>query len=188
MSLYAHPVLSDIAAGHRRPRPLKSDASRAMHARRVAACFSPYIPAFFCPVHTRESLAAPNLEHDYLTCKTGHMWPLWITWQHNAETAVGELKRCSAPKDLAVWGECSRADTYIYLCLFVFTLVLLHMKWHILYMFPLLAAFLTINTYGYTHYSICVHTSTCVYTYISTMHMPMYTCFHILTYHIPQSR
>jgi len=38
-----------------------------------ARYFSPYIPAFFCPVHIRESLAAPNLEYDYLTRKTGRM-------------------------------------------------------------------------------------------------------------------
>jgi len=31
-SLYAHPGLSYIAAGHRRPLQLKSDASRAMYA------------------------------------------------------------------------------------------------------------------------------------------------------------
>ena len=36
-SLYAHPGLSYIAAGHRRPRPLKTDASRAMQARQVAS-------------------------------------------------------------------------------------------------------------------------------------------------------
>ena len=53
-------------------------------------------------MHTRESLAAPNLEYDYLTCKTGRMGPLWIVWQRNAETADGELERYSAPKDLVV--------------------------------------------------------------------------------------
>ena len=83
-----------------------------MRAWTRARCFSPYIPAFFCPVHTRESLAAPNFEYDYL----------------NVETTAGELERYSAPTDLAVRGGCSRADMYIYLCLFVFTLVLLHMK------------------------------------------------------------
>jgi len=36
-SLYAHPGLSYIAAAHRRPRPLKPDASRAMYARRVTS-------------------------------------------------------------------------------------------------------------------------------------------------------
>ena len=36
-SLYANPGLSYTAAGHRQPRQLKSDASRAMHARRVAS-------------------------------------------------------------------------------------------------------------------------------------------------------
>jgi len=79
-------------------------------------------------VHTREALAAPNLEYDYLIRKTDRMRPLWIAWQLDAETAAGELERYSAPEDLAVRGGCSRADTYIYLCLFVFTLVLLHMK------------------------------------------------------------
>jgi len=177
--------------GQSRPRPLKPDASRAIHRQRVASrvrqgsqrwpfsasrawcaarlasarpsrssalrhsaplaevistrwspaarmractqarCFSPYIPAFLCPVHARESLAAPNLEYDYLTRKTGRMWPLWIVWQRDADTAAGELERYSAPKDLAVQRGCSHADMYIYLCLFVFTLVLLHMKWHI---------------------------------------------------------
>ena len=34
-----------------------------MRACTRARCFSPYIPAFFCPVHTRESLATPNLEY-----------------------------------------------------------------------------------------------------------------------------
>ena len=36
-SLYTHPGLSYIAAGHSRPRPLKPDASKSMHARRVAS-------------------------------------------------------------------------------------------------------------------------------------------------------
>ena len=107
-----------------------SPAAR-MRAWTRARCFSPYIPAFFCPVHTRESIAAPNLEYDYLTRKTGCMWPLWIAWQRNVETTAGELERHSAPTDLAVRGGCSRADISIYLCLLVFTLVLLHMKWHI---------------------------------------------------------
>jgi len=44
-----------------------------MRACTRARCFSPYIPAFFCPVHTRESLAATNLKYDYLTRKTGRM-------------------------------------------------------------------------------------------------------------------
>ena len=35
--LYAHPDLSYIATAHRRPRPLKPDASRAMYARRVTS-------------------------------------------------------------------------------------------------------------------------------------------------------
>jgi len=108
-----------------------------MRACTQARCFSPYIPAFFCPVHTRESLAAPNLEYDYLTRKTGRMWPLWIAWQGDAETATGELERYSAPKDLSVQGGCSRTDIYIYLCLFVFTLVSLHMKWHIFAYVPI---------------------------------------------------
>jgi len=51
-----------------------------------------------------------------------------IAWQRDAETANGELERYSALKDLAVREECSRADIYIYLCLFVLTLILLHMK------------------------------------------------------------
>ena len=36
-SLYAHPGLSYIAPAHHRPRPLKSDASRVMYARRVTS-------------------------------------------------------------------------------------------------------------------------------------------------------
>jgi len=36
-SLYAHPGLSYIATAHRRPRPLKPDASRAMYARLVTS-------------------------------------------------------------------------------------------------------------------------------------------------------
>ena len=52
------------------------------------------------------------------------------------------------------------------------------------YTFQLLATLLTIYTYGYTHNSICLHTSTHLYTYISTMHMPMCTYFHIFTHHI----
>jgi len=52
------------------------------------------------------------------------------------------------------------------------------------YTFQLLATLLTIYTYGYTHDSICVHTSTYLYTYLSTMHMPMYTYFHIITHHV----
>ena len=79
-------------------------------------------------MHTRESLAVPNLEYDYLTRKTGRMRPLWMAWQRNVETTAGELERYSAPTDLAVQGGCSRADIYIYLCLLVFTLVLLRMK------------------------------------------------------------
>ena len=95
---------------------------------------SPHVFLHFfalCTPGTRESLAAPNLAYDYLTRKTGRMWPLGIAWQRDTETAVGELERYSAPTDLAVRGGCSRADIYIYLCLFVFTLVLLHMKWHV---------------------------------------------------------
>ena len=53
---------------------------------------------------------------------------VWIARQRDTETAGGELERYSAPKDLAVRGGCSRACTYIYMCLFVFTFVLLHMK------------------------------------------------------------
>ena len=45
--------------------------------------------------------------------------------------------------------------------------------------FQLLAALLTIYIHGYTHNSICVHTSTHLYTHIS-----MYTYFHIFTHHI----
>jgi len=88
---------------------------------------SPHVFLHFfalCTPGTRESLAAPNLEHDYLTLKTGRMWLLWIAWQSDAEAATGGLEGDSALKDLAVRGECSRADMYIYLCLFVFTLIL----------------------------------------------------------------
>jgi len=46
----------------------------------------------------------------------------------DAETATGELERYCAPKDLVVEGGSSRADIYIYVCLFVYTLVLLNMK------------------------------------------------------------
>jgi len=53
-----------------------------------------------------------------------------------------------------------------------------------MYMFQLLTTLLTIYKYGYTHNSIYVHTSTYLYTYISTMNIPMYTCFHIFTYHM----
>ena len=38
------------------------------------------------------------------------------------------------------------------------------------YTFQLLTALLTTYTYGYTHNSFYVHTSTHLYTYISTMH------------------
>ena len=48
--------------------------------------------------------------------------------KRDAETVAGELERYSPLKDLAVRGGCSRADIYIYLCLFLFTLVLLYMK------------------------------------------------------------
>jgi len=41
--------------------------------------------------------------------------------------------------------------------------------------FQLLAALLTIYTYGYAHNSVCVHTITHLYTYLSTMDMPMCT-------------
>ena len=44
--------------------------------------------------------------------------------KRDAETATGELERYSPLKDLVVRGGCSRADIYIYLCLFLFTLVL----------------------------------------------------------------
>jgi len=44
------------------------------------------------------------------------------------KAAAGKLERYSALKDLAVREECSLADIYIYLCLFVFTLILLHLK------------------------------------------------------------
>ena len=70
-----------------------------------------------------QALVAMKLEafsvHGHGTCSA---------WQRDAETAAGELERYSALKDLAVRGRCSRADIYIYVCLFVFTLVLLHMK------------------------------------------------------------
>ena len=62
--------------------------------------------------------------HSYLTHKTGRMRPLWIVWQCNAETTGGELVRDSGLQDLAMRGECSRADIYVYLCQFVFTLIL----------------------------------------------------------------
>ena len=52
-----------------RNRPLPSAAAEAR-------CLEGYVRATghllgFCPVHTRESLAAPNIEYDYLTRKTG---------------------------------------------------------------------------------------------------------------------
>jgi len=52
------------------------------------------------------------------------------------------------------------------------------------YTFQLLATLLTMYTYGYTHNSICVHMSTPLYKYISTMHMAMYTYFQEFTHHI----
>ena len=152
--------------------------------------FSPYIPAFFCPVHTRESLAAPNLEFDYLTspakqaaCDLGGLhgsavqrlllenWStivLWKTW------------RCGGKGHVQIY-----VSICVYLCLHLYDYI-----WNDKYLhtFQLLAALLTIYTYGYTHNSIYVRTSAYLYTYVSTMHMPMYTYFHILTYHVPQSR
>ena len=62
-------------------------------------------------------------------CNQTHFWCSLYTFLMQA--AAGKLECYSALKDLAVWGECSRADIYIYLFLFVFTLILLHMKWHI---------------------------------------------------------
>jgi len=52
------------------------------------------------------------------------------------------------------------------------------------YTFQLLTVLLNIYTYGYTHDSICVHTSTHLYTYLSTMRIPMYTYFHMITHYI----
>jgi len=53
-------------------------------------------------------------------------------------------------------------------------------------MFQLLAALLTINTYGYTQNSICTYEFMCLYIHISYAHV--YLHFHIFTYLIPQSR
>ena len=46
------------------------------------------------------------------------MWTLLRACQRDAETAAAELERDSALEDLALQGECSRADALIYLCLF----------------------------------------------------------------------
>jgi len=72
---------------------------------------------------------------------------------------------------------------YIYLSVYicVYTCII---TYEMKYTFQLLATLLTIYTYGYTHNSICLHTSTHLYTYISTMHMPMCTYFHIFTHHV----
>jgi len=66
----------------------------------------------------------------------------------------------------------------VYLCLHLYYCI-----WNDIYLdtFQLLAALLTMYAYGYTHNSIYVHMSTHLYTYISTMHMPVYTYLHIYT-------
>jgi len=91
----------------------------------------------------------------------------------------GELERYSDPKDLA-----ARGCIYIYLSASICVYICM-ITYEMTYTFQLLAFLLTIYTYRYTHNSFCVHTSTHLYTYISTMHMPTYTYLHILTHHIP---
>jgi len=70
---------------------------------------------------------------------------------------------------------------YLFVSIGVYTCII---TYDMTYTFQLLVALLTIYTYGYTHDSVFVHTSTLLYTYLSTMHMPMYTYFHIITHHI----
>jgi len=107
------------------------------------------------------------------------MWPLWIAWQRDAETAAGKLERYSAPKDLAVRGECLRADIYIYLCLFVFTLILLRMKWHIFVYVPTpVNSFNHVYIRSYSKFYLCTYEYISLYIHINYTH----ACVHLSSY------
>jgi len=131
-------------------------------------CLTHYLPG---TRDSGDSLETNNLKQDYLTRKTGRMWPLWIAWQHDTETAAGKLERYSTPKDLAVRGECSRTDVYIYVCLFVFTLILLHMKWHI-FVYVLTPDTSSNHVYirTYSKFYLCTYEYICLYIHINYPH------------------
>jgi len=101
---------------------ISSYTDAGLHASKV---FLPIYSCIFCPVHNRESLAAPNLEYDYLTRKTGRMRPLWIAWQRDAETAAG----WSAIVLLKTWRCGGNAHVQIYLSICVY--LCLHLYYYI---------------------------------------------------------
>jgi len=94
-------------------------------------------------------------------------------------SALVLLKTCWCGGDLTCIYIYLSVSICVYICIITYEMT---------YAFQLLAVLLTIYTYGYTHNCFCVDTSTHLYTYISTIHMPMYTYLHIFTHHIPQSR
>ena len=154
-----------------------------MRACTRARCFSPYIPAFFCPVHTRESLGS-RLPTSNMTILPAKQAACDLCGLHGSAMQRLRLENWSTIVLLQTWRcEVMLTCRYIYLSvsICVYTCVI---TYEMTYTFQLLATLLTIYTYGYTHNSICVHTSTHLYTYISTMHMPMCTYFHIFTHHI----
>ena len=88
--------------------------------------------------------------------------------------------RCTWIKKTLV-GTCQDRDVTSDLCL---KLSNNFRQWHIFAYVPTPGSSSNhIFTYGYTHNSICVHTSTDLCIYIWTMPMPMYTYFHILRMH-----
>ena len=90
-----------------------------------------------------------------------------------AKGYIKDRTRIKQPKlNLVTVGRDSSFPLFLRLYYYIWNDIYLHT-------FQLLAALLTIYTYGYTHNSICVHTSTHLYTHIS-----MYTYFHIFTHHI----
>jgi len=91
-----------------------------------------------------------TLEKDEFNLETGHMRPLWRAWQRDAETAAAELERDSGLEDLALRGECSRAEILIYL--FVFWrkhVIYVHLNWHV---------FAYVLTNSWQHFSPSIHT------------------------------
>jgi len=152
-----------------------SPAAR-MRACTQATCFSPYIPAFFLPCahQAQESLLRlPTLNMTILPAKQVACDLCGLHGSAMQRLPLGNWRAIVLRK---TWrcGKNAHVQIYISICVFL-CLHLYYYIWNDIYLqtFQLLAALLTIYTYGYTHNSICVHTSTHLDTCISTMQMPM---------------
>jgi len=221
-----------IVVGYHQPRPLKPDASRAMHALRVASrvCLdiqrwlfstsrvwctarhllaldlhalapfdtAPHSPRWFRPGDLQPRQCGPARKQGVSPHTFLHFFALYtlesllrlptsnmtiLPAKQAACDLCGLHDRVMQRLPLENWSAIvlrktclcrgdAHVQIYISICVYL-CLHLYHYIWNDIYLhtFQFLAALLTIYTYRYTHNSICVNTSTYLYTYISTMHM-----------------